>query len=75
MYKQIKTSDKIVMSKNKSEATPIATLQDEYGGTCQIINDDNCYVVCLKKQDDTYSPTTHIFKEAFQVLVSLSQSN
>lgn len=70
-YKQVETEKEITMSNSKSVVSPVATLKDEFGGVCQIINDDHCYVVCLKQQDGTYKPTTHIFKEAFEVLSKL----
>lgn len=59
------------MSKSNSIVNPVATLQGEYGGVCQIINDDHCYVICLKQEDETYKPTTHIFREVFEVLKNL----
>ena len=71
MYKQVETDLSITMSNSKSIATPIATLKDDFGGTCQIINDDSCYVICLKNENDEYVPTTHIFKEVFDVLLEL----
>jgi len=74
-YKQVETEKEITMSNSKSVVSPVATLKDEFGGVCQIINDDHCYVVCLKQQDGTYKPTTHIFKEAFEVLSKLECPN
>ena len=70
MYKQIGTTPEIKVNKN-STAIPIATLADEWGGVCQIINDDHCYVLCLKQEDGYYKYAAHIFKEAFQVLKNL----
>jgi hypothetical protein len=74
-YKQVETEKEITMSNSKSIMLPVATLKDEVGGVCQIINDDHCYVVCLKQKDGTYKPTTHIFKEAFEVLLKLECPN
>lgn len=71
MYKQVETSKEIVMSGSKCIMDTVATLEDEYGGVCQIINDDHCYVVCLKQPDGTYKQSTHIFAEVFQVLKKL----
>jgi len=71
MYKQVETTPEIVMSGNNSIMLPVATLKDEYGGVCQIINDDHCYQCCLKQNDGTYKPTTYIFKELFEVLKTL----
>jgi hypothetical protein len=70
-YKQVETEEEITMSNSRSIMSPVATLKDEFGGVCQIINDDHCYVVCLKQEDGTYKSTTHIFKEAFDVLSRL----
>lgn len=68
MYRQTKTSNSITLSNSGNNVTPLATLQDENGGICQIINDDHCYVICLKQDDGTYKASTHIFKEVFEVL-------
>lgn len=74
-YKQVKTEKEITMSNSKCTMSPVATLKDGFGGVCQIIKDDHCYVLCLKKEDGTYKPTTHIFKEAFEVLSKLKCPN
>ncbi|CAH0998026.1 hypothetical protein EMA8858_04161 [Emticicia aquatica] len=68
MYKQVQTDSKIILNGSKSFVSPIATLKDEYGGICQIIKDDHCYVICLKGENNYYSPTSYIFKEVFEVL-------
>lgn len=72
-YRKVETMSEIIMSGSKSIMHPVATLSDEAGGVCQIINDDHCYVVCLKKEDGTYKPTSHLFKEAFNVLKTLPE--
>jgi len=69
MYKQ-EITDNVVFSKGRSDIYPVATLADEYGGRCQIAIDDHCYVLYLKR-DDGYILTSHIFREAFEVLRSL----
>lgn len=71
MYIQIETTTEITMSDSNSIVNPIATLKDEFGGVCQIINDDHCYVICLKQNDGTFRPSNHIFNEAFEVLKNL----
>ena len=71
MYIQVETTPEITMSNSNSIVNPAATLEDESGGVCQIINDDHCYVVCLKQDDGTFQHSTHIFKEAFEVLKNL----
>lgn len=74
MYKQIETYKEIQMS-NGGYMNPIVTLEDKWGGVCQIIKDDHCYVVCLKQEDNTYKPITHIFKEVFEALITLPSPN
>ena len=71
MYQQAETTIKILMSNSGVAMSPIATLKDKWGGVCQIINDDNCYVICLKQCDGTYKPATHIFNEVLEVLKQL----
>ncbi|MFW6001850.1 MAG: hypothetical protein ACOCQD_00760 [archaeon] len=70
MYKKVKT-DEVVITDNGVEIKPVATLADEYGGRCQIWIDDSCYVLSLIQDDGRYKATNHIFKEAFDVLVTL----
>ena len=70
MYKQIKTDKKAILD-NGAEFTPIATLEDGYGGRCQISIDDNCYIIRLKQSDGSYKTTAWIFPEAFEVLKNL----
>lgn len=70
MYIQIKTTEKIEMH-NGIIRHPVATLKDEYGSMCQIVNDDHCYIVCLIQQDGKYKPIFHLFKEVIQVLKKL----
>jgi hypothetical protein len=71
MYFKTETTPEIIMSRSKCVVNPIATLKDTYDGVCQIINDDHCYVVCLKQPDGTYIHSTHIFKEVLDVLKNL----
>ena len=70
MYKQIKTSPVITLSSG-TQTKPVATLEDEYGSICQIVEDDHCYVLKLKNNKGQYENTTHIFPEAFEVLKTL----
>lgn len=73
MYKKV-TTDKSAITDNGVEFTPVATLEDEFGGKCQIAIDDNCYVVYLKQiiiLDTVYKKTPYIFPEAFEVLKTL----
>lgn len=72
MYKQVET-DKTATLDNGVEFTPVATLDDEWGGRCQISVDDHCYVLRLKWDDGKYKTTPYIFKEAFNVLVTLPE--
>lgn len=70
MYKQVKTSSEIFMD-SASIMIPVATLQDECGGTFHIIIDDHCYVLCMETEDGSCKPATHIFREAFEVIKTL----
>lgn len=70
MYKQITNYPEVFMDSG-SIVTPVATLQDECGGTCHIIVDDHCYVLCIQHEDGSCKPTTHIFREAFEVIRNL----
>ena len=72
MYKQVET-DKTATLDNGVEFTPVATLTSDSGGRCQISIDDHCYVLLLKQDDGTYKTTPYIFKEAFNVLVTLPE--
>ena len=73
LYKKVDTTFSIKLSGNENLIYPLATLCDDSGGMCQIINDDHCYVLCLKKEDGTYVTTPHIFKEAFNLLRQLPE--
>jgi len=72
MYKQVKT-DKTAVLNNGVEFTPVATLESESGGRCQISVDDHCYILRLRQNDGTYKTTPYIFREAFNVLVTLPE--
>ncbi len=72
MYKQVET-DKTATLNNGVAFTPVATLADESVGRCQISVDDHCYVLRLKQDDGTYKTTPYIFREAFNVLVTLPE--
>lgn len=70
MYKKVRTTQKIEMN-NGIFRYPKATLKDEFGGVCQIVSDDHCYIVCLKQTDGKYKPTFHLFKEVLEILKEL----
>lgn len=71
MYRQVDTDANITFE-NGSDAKPVATLADEYGGRCQVVFDDGCYVLALKHTNGAYYQfTDHIFAEAFEVLKTL----
>lgn len=70
MYKRVKT-DRECRLENNAIFTPVATLEDESGGKCQISIDDNCYVLRLRQTGGKYKTTPFIFPEAFDVLVTL----
>ena len=48
MYKQIETTPVITLP-NGARTKPLATLADEYGSMYQIVRDDHCYTIKLKK--------------------------
>lgn len=70
MYKKIEIDEKSILD-NGVEFIPVATLEDENGGRCQISIDDHCYVLKLKQNDGKYKITPWIFPEAFEVLKTL----
>ncbi len=69
-YVQVETTESVILS-NGVEVHPVATLATGGGGMCQIVKDDHCYVLLLRQLDGTYTSTTHIFPEAFDVLKTL----
>jgi hypothetical protein len=75
MYQQVETYKVATWHGSNAEFNPVATLEDEFGGKCQIAIDDHCYVVLLQKDDGTYKPTPWIFREAFEVLKTLPSLN
>lgn len=70
MYRKVETTPEIEMD-NGIVRHPIATLKDDFGGICQIVSDDHCYIVCLKQTDGKYKPTFHLFEEVLTVLKEL----
>ena len=52
-------------------ATPVATLQDEHGGTVHIWVDDGCYVLGVTQNNGRVAHSGHIFPEAFEVMKTL----
>jgi hypothetical protein len=74
MYRKVETT-LIIEMHNSIALHPIATLKDEFGGVCQIVSDDDCYIVCLKQTDGKYKPTFHLFKEVLAVLKELPNPN
>ncbi len=74
MYKQVPT-DKSFQWNNGSNITPVATLADSSGGRAQIVIDDGCYLIMLKRPNGRYQVTSWIFEEAFDVLKKLPSLN
>ena len=68
-YKQVPT-DKTFQWDNGSTGTPVATLADEHGGRVQIIIDDGCYLIMIKRPNG-YRQSAWIFHEAHNVLKTL----
>lgn len=72
MYQIVKTDS---AEEVHGHRTPVLTLADEYGGRCQIVVDDKCYMLLLKREDGSYFSTDHIFPEAFAALMTLPPPN
>jgi len=72
MYKIVET-DKEIVTSNGVIISPVLTLKDEYGGVCQIVEDDSCYVLMLRGKDGTYKNTSYIFYEAWEALKTLDR--
>lgn len=81
MYKLVNT-DNVTNPRlsNGVEISPVATLEDEYGGRAHIWVDDHCYqlgqerteAITSESEPETFVvPVTHIFPEAFQVMKAL----
>lgn len=70
MYKVLKTPDKTVLLPNGNEVTPVVTLTDG-AGRAQIIKDDGCFVLLLKRENNTYHQSPYWFPEASKALVNL----
>lgn len=70
MYRQVETDGPIRIADGWN--IPLATLADEFGGRAQIVNDDHCFVLLMQDADGNYRPATHIFREAFEVMRTLS---
>lgn len=69
-YKRVET-DESYTTVGGSINTPVATLNDEYGGRAQIGVDDHCYVLYLLQENGRYKRTAWIFSEAHDVLKDL----
>ena len=58
---------------NDNSVKPLVTLADEHGCRAQIVLDDHCYVLLLRRAGvvDHYEPTYWWFKEAFVAIRDL----
>jgi len=72
MYKQVKTYESVTLD-NGAMCTPVASLEDEYGGKSHFIVDDHCYVLLNggARTDGRYVMSEWIYSEAFEVLKTL----
>ncbi len=70
MYKQVETTKEIKLSPTSGPTNPVATLKNDSGGVCEIVVDDHCYMLFLKRGDE-YIKTPWIFREAHDVLKTL----
>ena len=67
--KRVKTDSEVTL-KNGTVFKPVATLVDAAAGRVQIVLEEGCYVLCVKREDG-YVFTPYIFREAFEVLRTL----
>lgn len=74
MYKQVPTDTSFQWA-GGTTGTPVATLTDSSGGRAQIVIDDGCYLIVLKRPNGRYQRTSWIFPEAFEVLKTLPSLN
>lgn len=70
MYKVVETDKEIMWN---SPVKPLVTLADEHGGRAQIVQDDHCLILLLRKLYDPsrYAPTCWWFSEAVEAVKSL----
>jgi len=85
MYQPVQTESSFQDTYGNTH-TPVATLRDEYGGICHVVEDDHCYVLylrkctnfqpipegCLEVEDGMkFHKTPYIFREAHELLKML----
>lgn len=68
-YQQVETDSEFRLP-NGTMSKPLATLSDGFG-RAQIALDDGCYVLYIRTKEGHYAPTFHIFREAFEVMITL----
>lgn len=56
---------------NGAAVTPLATLKDERGSVCHIVEDDRCYLLLVGNDRGGYVATRHWFAEAVEALKTL----
>ncbi len=68
---QEKPDDRILLESG-SDAIPVATLKDEYGGVSHIIVDDHCYVLVNgSNTNPVFKTVKHWYREAVAALRTL----
>ena len=70
MYVRQLTPDETSTFENGEDFTPLVTLKDEHGGVLQILIDDHCYVVAVKKEEG-FRMTPWLNTEVVEVLRKL----
>ena len=75
MYKIIEPSPKEIILSDGTIAKPIITLSQIRGNNkFQIINKDNCWVLCFQNREtERYEPTPYIFYEAQEAIKTLDR--
>lgn len=71
MYVLQEEPDATATLDNGEEATPIATLKDEYGGISHITLDDHCYVLINGSADRPFRTSAWWYREAVEALRTL----
>jgi len=71
MYQLQDKPDGSITLKDGTEATPIVTLKDEYGGISHIIEDDHCYVLVNGSAERGFATVRHWYPEAVEALKTL----
>lgn len=70
-YQRAETTDSEIELRDGRRMTPLVTFADGYDGRAQLVLDDGCYAVALKREGNIYHFATHICAAVFAVLCTL----